>query len=190
MSDHAHAEHGHDGHDDGAVHAHISHWFFYLIIFGALITLTVATVAQSYLDLGKLNLAVVIIIASMKASLVVTFFMHLKYDNKFLGLLFVCGLLFIGVFFTYTMNDTDRRGEIDPTASMPRHPQTGEMAPGGFDEKAALEQRAKMVAEHHGGAHAEGAHSAELPAPQATAGAGAHSPGPGPVPAPAPPEHH
>ena len=47
------------------------------------------TVGQSYVDLGRLNIVVVILIATMKASLVVTFFMHLKWDNKFNALIFV-----------------------------------------------------------------------------------------------------
>ena len=125
MATHAHK-------DDGAVHAHISSTPFYAAIFGALIVLTVATVGQSYIDLGRLNLIVVILIATMKASLVVSFFMHLRYDNKFNALIFISGLLFIGVFFAYTMNDTDRRGEFDADQNVWVLPKTGERAPGGF----------------------------------------------------------
>jgi len=153
MSTHDHptaAVHGHV--DDGAVHAHVSHWLFYLVIFGALLFLTALTVGQSYVDLGQLNLLAVILIASTKATLVLVFFMHLAHDNKFHGLALVVSLLFIGVFFAYTMNDTDHRGDIDPTASMPILPQTGEQAPGGFDVKEAEEKRAKMAKDHaHGG---------------------------------------
>ena len=67
--------------DDGAVHTHISSAAFYSLIFAALICLTLLTVGQSYVDLGKANLIVVILIATTKASLVVSFFMHLRYDN-------------------------------------------------------------------------------------------------------------
>src|SRR5262249_29208153 len=114
---------------DGAVHAHISTAPFYGLIFIALISLTIATVAQSYVDLGKLNLIVVILIATTKASLVVSFFMHLRYDNKFNALVFISGLLFIGVFFAYTMNDTDRRGELDADQNVKVWQKTGEAAP-------------------------------------------------------------
>jgi len=169
-----HQENAHEAghgtvHDDGAVHAHVSHWLFYLVIFGALLFFTALTVGQSYVDLGQFNLLAVIVIASMKASLVVLFFMHLRYDNKFHGLAFVCGLLFIGVFFVYTMNDTERRGELDPAASMPLLPQTGEPAPGGFDEKETLEKRAKMVESRaHGGGHeTHGEPAAPAPMPSA-----------------------
>jgi cytochrome c oxidase subunit IV len=118
--------------DEGAVHTHISTVPFYAAIFGALIVLTVLTVGQSYVDLGKLNLIVVILIATTKASLVVSFFMHLRYDNKFNALIFISCLFFIGVFFAYTMNDTERRGELDPDQNMKVWQKTGENAPGGF----------------------------------------------------------
>jgi cytochrome c oxidase subunit 4 len=123
--------HGH-GHDDGAVHAHVSSSLFYIAVFGALLMLTGLTVGQSYVDLGRLNIILVIVIASLKASLVVSFFMHLRWDNKFNVLMFISGLLFIGVFFAYTMNDTDRRGELDPDQNVRVLPKTGEEAPGGF----------------------------------------------------------
>ncbi len=123
--------HGH-GHDDGAVHAHVSSSLFYIAVFGALLVLTGLTVGQSYVDLGRLNIILVVVIASLKASLVVSFFMHLRWDNKFNVLMFISGLLFIGVFFAYTMNDTDRRGELDPDQNVKVLPKTGEEAPGGF----------------------------------------------------------
>lgn len=146
MSDHAQAS-GHEHADDGAVHAHISSQPFYIAIFVGLLMLTVATVGQSYVDLGKANLLAVIIIATLKASLVVTFFMHLRHDNRFHALIFVCGLMFIGVFFAYTMNDTEHRGEFDPVNNVQFEPRTGLQAPGGYDigkaeeaQKAAAEQ--------------------------------------------------
>lgn len=145
--------HGH-GHDDGAVHAHVSSSFFYIAVFSALIALTIATVGQSYVDLGRLNIVLVILIASMKASLVVAFFMHLRWDNKFNALIFISCIFFIGVFFAYTMNDTERRGELDADQNVKVLPKTGEEAPGGFEPK-------------------EGAHPAGA---AGTAGGGEHGP--------------
>ncbi len=124
-------------HDDGAVHAHISSVPFYVTVFLGLLILTGATVGQSYVDLGKLSIVIVILIATLKASLVVTFFMHLKWDNKFNALIFLSALLFIGVFFAYTLNDTDRRGDLDPDQNMKIWAKTGEQAPGGMPPAAA-----------------------------------------------------
>jgi cytochrome c oxidase subunit 4 len=125
------ATHDHD-HDDGAVHAHVSSVPFYVAVFLGLLFLTGMTVGQSYVDLGKMNIVLVILIATMKASLVVTFFMHLKWDNKFNALIFISTLFFIGVFFAYTMNDTEKRGELDPDQNVKVWEKNGEQAPGGM----------------------------------------------------------
>lgn len=142
--DHAHAA---EGHDDGAVHAHVSPVIFYVGIFLALVFFTILTVGQSYVDLGRLNIILIILIASCKAALVVTFFMHLKWDNKFHALIFVSTIFFIGVFFAYTLNDTDRRGDYDADQNVKVLPKTGQDAPGGFEPPAA-------PAGHEGGEHA------------------------------------
>lgn len=132
--------------DDGSVHVHIHDWKLYAGILGALLVLTVLTVAVSYVDIdgllangrevegvGAYNLTVAILIAVMKASLVVTFFMHLKDDKRFNALFFLGSLLFVGVFFAYTMNDTHYRGRVgDPYNGVHVNPDTGERAPGGI----------------------------------------------------------
>ena len=122
----------HDHADDGAVHAHVSSVAFYVAVFLGLLFLTGMTVGQSYVDLGSLNIVLVILIATMKASLVVTFFMHLKWDNKFNALIFISTIFFIGVFFAYTMNDTGMRGDLDRDQNMKVLEKTGEEAPGGM----------------------------------------------------------
>ncbi len=118
--------------DDGAVHAHVSSVPFYMAVFGALLTLTALTVGQSYVDLGRLNLAAVVVIASLKASMVVMFFMHIRHDAKFNGLMVVACVGFIGVFFAYTFNDVGHRGEFDQDSNVIASPRTGEAAPGGM----------------------------------------------------------
>ena len=124
-------EHAH-GADDGLVHAHVSSVKFYVGILAILIMFTLLTVAVASIHLGPLNLAVAIAIASAKATLVVMFFMHLKYDNRFNATIVICSLLFIGVFFAYTMNDTDRRAEVDDAQGSMVLPETGQQAPGGM----------------------------------------------------------
>ncbi len=129
----AHAEHHNDAGaaSDGEVHAHIGSLVQYVGIFVALITLTLLTVGVSNIHLGKANLVVAIVIASMKASLVLLFFMHLRHDNRFHGIIVIVSVLFIGVFFAYTRTDTERRGEIDPDQGVKINPETGDVAPGG-----------------------------------------------------------
>jgi cytochrome c oxidase subunit 4 len=122
---------------DGRVHAHISSWQFYAFILTILVVLTLITVGVSYVHLGKLNLMVAIAIATTKASLVVLFFMHLKYDNRFNAMILIVSLLFIGVFFAYTLNDTDRRAEVDVAQGAKILQSTGDKAPGGLEEHKA-----------------------------------------------------
>jgi cytochrome c oxidase subunit 4 len=122
----------HEHADDGAVHAHVSSVPFYIAVFLGLLTLTALTVGQSYVDLGRLNVVLVIAIATAKASLVVTFFMHLKWDNKFNLLVFLSTIFFIGIFFAYTLNDTDERGALDVDQNVHVWEKTGEHAPGGM----------------------------------------------------------
>jgi cytochrome c oxidase subunit 4 len=155
----SHDDHGDEHADDGAVHVHVHSVQFYAGILGALMLLTIITVATSYLDIdgfiqpgtphgaGGFNLALAMIIATMKASLVVTFFMHLREDARFNALVFIGSVLFAGVFLAYTMNDTAHRGEADPFDGVHVLPTTGERAPGGVgcrfigeDPEAAIDE--------------------------------------------------
>lgn len=148
MSQHDHS------HDDGHVHAHIASLPFYVGIFMALVVLTLLTVGVSYIHLGKANLLVAVVIASIKAALVLLFFMHLKHDTKFHGLIVIGTLFFIGVFFAYTLNDTERRAEVDDASTTPTWIGTNDPAPGGL--------RAKPVPTGHAGGElpAGGGHAA------------------------------
>ncbi|MDQ3034748.1 MAG: cytochrome C oxidase subunit IV family protein [Myxococcota bacterium] len=134
-----------DPQHEGAVHVHVHSIKLYVSVFLVLITLTVITVATSYVDIdgfiapgtpagaGGFNLGLAMIIATTKAFFVVTWFMHLKDDNRFNALVFVGSLLFAGIFLAYTMNDTQHRGETDPYNGVYVLPGTGERAPGGID---------------------------------------------------------
>lgn len=136
----------HDDHDDGGVHVHIHSWKLYAGVLGALLVLTAITVATSRVDIDRLfslgnpvegvgawNLGIAVVIATIKAGLVVTFFMHLKDDKRFNALVFLGALLFVGVFLAYTLNDTYYRGRVgDRYNGVQVDPDTGERAPGGI----------------------------------------------------------
>jgi cytochrome c oxidase subunit IV len=128
MSEHAHT-------NDGEVHAHISPVGVYIGIFAVLIVFTLLTYAVSWVHLGAMNLLVAVIIATIKATLVVMYFMHLKYDARFHTLLLVAALFFGGVFMAYTLNDTEHRGRVGHYGRY-EITRTGEAAEGGMPRRA------------------------------------------------------
>jgi cytochrome c oxidase subunit 4 len=83
-----------------------------LKVFGGLIALTVITVAVAQVDLGPLDIPVAIGVASVKAFLVVAYFMALKYDSPVNTLTFALGVVFVVVFISITLLDTAFRGDL------------------------------------------------------------------------------
>lgn len=81
-------------------------------VFGALVVLTIVTVAVAQVDLGPLTVPVAIAIAVAKAGLVVVYFMALKYDKSVNSMVFTVGTLFVLVFIIFTLFDTAFRGDI------------------------------------------------------------------------------
>lgn len=98
---------------DGLGH-HISPVRVYWMVFGALLIFTVLTYLVSFAQLGPAALPVAMLVASAKATLVATFFMHLKYDERFNMLVFLSTLFFVGLFFAFTMLDVTSRALFDP----------------------------------------------------------------------------
>ena len=74
---------------------------------------TLVTVAAAFFDLGPINVPLMLLIATVKASLVALFFMHLWYDEKFNLVVLLVGVAFVGLFFIGTMTDAMTRGTID-----------------------------------------------------------------------------
>lgn len=89
-------------HDHDEIRKHVR---AYILVFAALWTLTVITVAISYLHLQThLAVALAVFVATIKGSLVACYFMHLLSEKKLIylilafTLLFFVGLLFLPVF--------------------------------------------------------------------------------------------
>lgn len=71
-----------------------------------LITLTVITVLTAkYVDLGEYNLVLAMFIASVKATVVLGWFMHLKYDGMMNRAIALCGLFFLFLFVGFSYID-------------------------------------------------------------------------------------
>ena len=105
--------------------SHISSKSVYFTIFGSLMALTALTVWVAFLQLGSLNFPVAITIALIKASLVVLFFMHVKYSSKLTKLLVGSTFFFLASLFGLTMTDYLSRGWM----ASPRGSATAGMLP-------------------------------------------------------------
>ena len=99
-----HATPGPEAGDD--YHVHIVPPRVLLGVFGALLVLTVLTVAASKVDLGSLNLVGALVIATVKATLVALYFMHLRWDRPFHGFVFLAALAFVMLFIILALLDT------------------------------------------------------------------------------------
>jgi len=102
-----------DAHDHGL--AHITPVKLLLGVFGALTVLTVFTVAVTAVDLGSQgNFVVAMIIATVKAGLVMAFFMHLVWDKKFNLTVFLSSFLFVLLFLSIALTDRNEyQAQID-----------------------------------------------------------------------------
>jgi cytochrome c oxidase subunit 4 len=95
---------------------HISPIRVYITIFLTLMVLTVVTVVAAYIDLGEMNKVVALGIASFKATLVVLYFMHVKYASRMTKLVVISGFFFLGILLVLTMTDYASRGWVNPPA--------------------------------------------------------------------------
>ena len=88
--------------------------------------LTVITVFAAGIDLGSGNVVVALGIATVKATLVALFFMHLRHDRAVNAIIAVSGFLFLGLFLLFTLLDVDAREDLQPGTlkSVPVKPPT------------------------------------------------------------------
>ena len=125
MSAAADSEH----HDDD--HHGLSHVASIKVLVGtgsALLVLTIVTVLATKVDFGaNINLAIAMAIAVLKATLVVLFFMHLKYDRLFHSVVFVGALLAASLFVGFTLMDSSQYQHTN--IWNPEHPPAAPVGP-------------------------------------------------------------
>ena len=101
-----HASHG-DSHGEGEHHgfSHPMPVWQLLAVFFALIILTILTVYQATFDLGNMELGLSLFIATIKASLVILFFMHMIHDKPLNAIFFLSSFIFVALFIGFTLMD-------------------------------------------------------------------------------------
>lgn len=93
---------------------HIVPLRIYLLIFLALLLGTALTVGAAFVDMGRLNTPVALGIAVFKATLVVLFFMHVRYGSKLVWLFAGGGFLWLVILLVLTLSDYFSRGWMGP----------------------------------------------------------------------------
>jgi cytochrome c oxidase subunit 4 len=89
-------------HEEHATHSQ----GFYLIIGITLLVLTVTTAAVAFVNLGAFNPVIALLIATIKATLVVLFFMHVKgASEKLTGIVVFSGFFFLSILLTLSLAD-------------------------------------------------------------------------------------
>lgn len=88
---------------------HIVQKSTYFMIFGALMVGTALTIMAALVDLDHIftgaNTVVALTIAVIKATLVVLYFMHVRYSTRLIWVVVVAGFFWLGILFVLTMSD-------------------------------------------------------------------------------------
>jgi cytochrome c oxidase subunit 4 len=86
-------------------HNHIVPTRTYYIIFAVLLLCTYLTWQVAYFDLGALNTVAALTIAVFKATLVVLFFMHVKYSTRLTWAVVLGSVFWLGILLSLTLSD-------------------------------------------------------------------------------------
>jgi cytochrome c oxidase subunit 4 len=93
----------------------------YIAIFLALIVGTTLTVWAAFQNFAQFNIVIALAIATMKATLVVLYFMHARYSPKRTQLVIVCAIFWLAIMLALTLSDyrtrQTRLSRLAPTAS-------------------------------------------------------------------------
>lgn len=82
----------------------------YVTIWAILIVLTATTVVVAEIELGEWNIVVALLIAVIKATLVILYFMHVKDSSGLTKLIVLAGIFWMAILFGLTFNDYISRG--------------------------------------------------------------------------------
>jgi cytochrome c oxidase subunit 4 len=91
------------------VSEHIVSPKIYLAIFTTLMAGTGITVWAAFQNFGKFNIVIALAIATIKATLVVLYFMHARYSPKRTQLVIVCSVFWLAIMLSLTLADYNTR---------------------------------------------------------------------------------
>jgi cytochrome c oxidase subunit 4 len=94
---------------------HVAPKLLYYAVFGALVVGTVLTVVAAKIDMGPFNNVVMLTIAIAKATLVILYFMHVRWGSRLTWVIVASSFFWLLILFTFTMMDYMSRGWIPGT---------------------------------------------------------------------------
>jgi cytochrome c oxidase subunit 4 len=105
------------GHTEALPH----HKVPYFLVFGTLVVLTIVTVAVAFLDIHSeiIKVLLALTIASIKASAVALFFMHLKFEGKLIYLILIVPLLLCVLLVCALIPDIVHSTPFNPLTPLP-----------------------------------------------------------------------
>jgi cytochrome c oxidase subunit 4 len=103
------------------VSEHIVSPKLYVVIFFSLMIFTLLTVFAATKDFGRWNIVIALVIATIKASLVILFFMHGKYSARRTKLVIVAGFFWLAIMLGLTLADYSTR-HAEPSRSQLSNP--------------------------------------------------------------------
>jgi cytochrome c oxidase subunit 4 len=104
---------------------HVAPKSMYVGIWIALVIGTILTYLAAEMDLGVLNNVVMLLIACTKASLVILFFMHVRWSSRLTWVVAASGFFWLLILFGLTMQDYLTRGWVEGTVTGVVTPFTG-----------------------------------------------------------------
>ena len=94
---------------------HVAPKSMYYSVFAALLVGTALTVGVAFVDLGPLNNVLMLGIAMTKATLVILFFMHVRWATRLTWVVAASGFVWLLILFGITMTDYLTRGWVEGT---------------------------------------------------------------------------
>jgi cytochrome c oxidase subunit 4 len=88
-----------------APHVHVTPMWIYIAVFLSLAAGTLLTWWISTIDLGAMNTPIALLIATIKAVLVILFFMHVIHSTRLTWVVIIASFLWLGVLFVLTFAD-------------------------------------------------------------------------------------
>jgi cytochrome c oxidase subunit IV len=79
-------------------------------VFIALMVLLVATVVFAYLPMGRLHLATAMVIATVKAVLIILYFMHVRFSNRLTWVFSASAFVWLSILIVLSLSDYLSRG--------------------------------------------------------------------------------